>query len=154
MALPREFLTPETMAKIFEQCNSQACLDAHKALSNARNDVLQWCQVVSAAQGRRDAYAAAAAATLVAAATAFAASAAATATIFGIPLGVVLFWIGVALLVVAAVLAVLAAIAQADLNNANTALGNARQAFTTAASDVTSKCSIYCWGDLTQPACP
>ena len=74
--------------------NNQACIDAQNHLQQVRNQILTDCGEAAADRGRRDAFAAAAAAAFIAAA-AFAAAAAT----FGWPI----VWIGAILLIVAAV---------------------------------------------------
>jgi hypothetical protein len=84
---------------------------------------------------------------------AFVGAGAATATVFGIPLGVILFWIGVTLLATAILFATLAAIAAIRVLALENSLNKARAAFTAATTIVTSSCPPACWGDLTMPSC-
>jgi hypothetical protein len=84
---------------------------------------------------------------------AFAGAGAATATVFGIPLAVVLFWIGVTLLATAILFGILAGIAALRVLVLEGELNQARTDFATAVSKVTSACAMACWGDLTPPSC-
>lgn len=134
-------------------CTSTACINALAELANARNVITFKCGQVASARSWMNTLAAIAATLLGLAIAAFAGAAVATATIFGIPLAVVLFWIGVTLLATAILFGILAGIAALRVLVLENELNQARTDFSTAVSKVTSSCAMSCWGDLTAPFC-
>jgi hypothetical protein len=114
--------------------NNQACIDAQNHLQQVRNQILTDCGQAAADRGRRDAFAAAAAAAFVAAA-AFAA------------IGAHIPWVGVVLLIVAAVflvagivLSILAAIQQNSLDAELALIDGLRSDYATDVGDLSNVC--------------
>jgi hypothetical protein len=136
-----------------KSCTSSACVKALGEVVSAGNTIKLKCGQVAAAAGWRDAMWAVGIAFATAAIAAFAGAAVATATIFGISLGALLFWIGVTLaatallfFAIAAGLAIQVAVLQGELNGARTS-------FVNATNDVMTACPTTCWGDLAMPSC-
>ena len=134
-------------------CTSSACINALAELATARNLVTFKCGQVASARSWMNTLAAIAATLLGLAIAAFAGAAAATATVFGIPLAVILFWIGVTLLATAILFGILAGIAALRVLVLEGELNGARADFTSAVTKVTNSCPTTCWGDLTAPSC-
>ena len=134
-------------------CSSTACISALAAVVTARNMITFKCGQVASARSWMNTLAAIAATLLGLAIAAFAGAGAATATVFGIPVAIVLFWIGVSLLATAILFGIFAGIAALRVLVLEGELNGARTDFAAAVANVQSSCPTSCWGDLTAPSC-
>lgn len=134
-------------------CDSPECVAALAEVVRTRAVIIFKCGQVASARARTNAMAAIAGALFTLAIGAFAAAGAASATIFGIPLAAVLFWIAVTLLATAILFAIFAAIGFAQIAVLEGELNRARSDFINATDAVTKACPVMCWGDLTMPSC-
>jgi hypothetical protein len=128
-------------------CTSQACATAQIAQDVARSAVKIKCDEVEAARGRRDVFAAMAAALLTLAAALFVGAGAATATVLGFPLAAILFWIAVSVAATALALLTVALVFEAQRLVILGELGAAKGRFLSARNDVMLACLPSCWGD-------
>jgi hypothetical protein len=134
-------------------CGSAECIAALAGVVAARGIITFKCGQVASARAWMNTLAAIAATLLGLAIAAFAAAGTASATIFGIPVGIVLFWIGVSLLATAILFGILAGIAALRVLVLEGELNQARTDFAAATAKVTTACPGTCWGDLTMPSC-
>jgi hypothetical protein len=134
-------------------CDSEACRSALAEVVINRNRVLSKCAQVAATRSRMNLMAAIAAFFFGLFTALIAAAAVASATIFGIPLGIVLFWAAVSALATAILFGIFAAIGASQLAVQQGELNAERQRFTNTTSAVTANCPASCWGDLSLPAC-
>lgn len=154
MTVPNEWLSPEQKQEFFQKCNSADCQTAVTRLVNARNAFAKPCNDSQVWNNLRNVYAALATTAFTAAAAAAIAGAAATASIFGIPLGIVLFVAAVAFLAAALLFVVLAVNAAVQYGNAQDAITNAQEDFSAALLDARTECGPYCnIGDQNMPKC-
>jgi len=116
--------------------------------------VLSKCAQLEATKGRRDTLAAIVAGLLILAGALLIGAGAATATVFGVPLAVVLVIAAIAVFVVAVLVGLGALIAEIQFVVQQGELNGERTRFTNDASKVMAACPSTCWGDLTLPACP
>jgi fatty acid desaturase len=135
-------------------CDSPQCQSALGAVATDRNRVLSKCAQVEATKSRRDTLAAIAGALLALGVALLIGAGAATATVFGIPLAVILFWAAVTVIATAILFGLFALIAGIQYAVQQGELNAERARFTDDASKVTMACPSNCWGDLTLPACP
>jgi len=131
--------------------NNQACIDEQNRIQHLRNEILTMCGEASAIQGRRDAFAAAAAAMfLLAGALAVGAATTAIPWVIGLLLvaAMVIFLIG-------GVLTLLAGIQQNDLDRKRAEIDDARRRYTSSVEHLSDVCCAeFMTVPLDVPACP